>query len=167
MGNGQQYMGCQEYGQPYMGCQEYGFLPDGRLCDPGDNGDGRSQDQIIYDCMRLQRHQRSNSSHSRSLHSHNTECLDLQDDFDDDFPDNISEFRYTAAEGFYSEGLDTDSAFSDCLSLPSSGSHISVTTTSSQNSGSSTGSSGIGASTPGSDYSNHSKAEKMKLALEK
>lgn len=41
------------------------------------------------------------------------------------------------------EGLDTDSAFSDTMSLPSSGSHISVTTTSS---GSSGGSSGIGSS---------------------
>ena len=38
--------------------------------------------------------------------------------------------------------LDTDSAFSDTMSLPSSGSHISVTTTSSQHSGSSNGSGG-------------------------
>ena len=46
-------------------------------------------------------------------------------------------------EADWKDNLDTDSAFSDTLSLPSSGSHISVTTTSS---GSSGGSSGIGSS---------------------
>ena len=44
--------------------------------------------------------------------------------------------------GHCTSGLDTDSAFSDTMSLPSSGSHISVITTSSHHSGSSCGSGG-------------------------
>ena len=52
------------------------------------------------------------------------------------------DYDYPPTEDVLDPSQDTDSAYSDTISLPSSGSHISVTTTSSQNSGSS-GSSGI------------------------
>ncbi len=78
-------------------------------------------------------HQRTGSHGDRGMlkcnmshpHEHGIEC---DHEFDDEWKDVV----------------DTDSAFSDTISLPSSGSHISVTTTSSHSSGSSTGSSGIG-----------------------
>lgn len=65
------------------------------------------------------------------------------------------------------DGCDVDSAFSDNASLPSSGSHVSVATTSSQNSASS---SGVGVSSspiPAAEQAVKLKEEKVRIALEK